>query len=586
MSRARSLRPSNPALRTALGHRRLIGLDNRLLALVTAFSILAGLVQAGLLLVIARAAAGLTGDAEFIDGPLGPFGDVELSTSELLWIGFVLVTALVLVELTVSWSQATLQARAQQRVRTHMHHVFADAAFDAQSARPRGDQSHLLNGITSEAALVSAHLGNGLVSVANFVTLTVSAFLLSPLATVTVIGGLVVMLAVLRPILRIGRTSGDDHMRSARRLSARVTERLETTLEVKSYGADHAATASILERVDDVAVRVRRLRFVSRMSSVAYRVGAMALVLGMLAVITSIGATDFAALTGALLMLLRSLSYGQGAQASYQQINELLPAVEQLIDEETRLLASIDDADHGDTPDTFGPIVLEGVGFRYPGADEPVLTDIGFTIAPGAFVALVGPSGSGKSTLMSLLLRLRRSTTGSIRLGSLPLERIDPEWWHERVAYVPQVSKLASGTVADAIRFGRNLSDDDVRRAARLAHIDDEIQLWPEGYETEVGQLGDQLSGGQRQRVALARALAGRPQLLLLDEPTSALDPTSERLIADSLEQIREHTTIVAIAHRLATVETADDVVHIRNGRMVVADGSTRDELERALSAS
>ncbi len=585
MPRSRSLRPSSAALRTALSNRRLIGFDGRLLAVVSALSVLAGLIQAGLLIVIARAAAGLTSDTDLINGPLGPFGELELSTGELLWIGAALVAALVAVELAVSWGQATVQARAQQHVRIHMHETFALAGYDAQSTLARGDQSHILNGLTSEASLVSAQLGNGLVSIANFVTLTVSAFVLSPLATVTVVGGLLVMLAILRPILQIGRRSGDDHIRSARRLSAAVMERLETTLEIKSYGVDDQATASVLDRVEQVAHRLRRLRFVNRMSSVAYRVGAMALVLAMLGTITAIGTSDFAALTGALLMLLRSLSYGQGAQAAYQQINELLPAVQQLAAEEARLLRSAQAPTDPVVPTRFGAIHFEAVGFTYPTGDGPVLEDVTLTIHPGEFVAVVGPSGSGKSTLMSLLLRLRRPTAGRARLDDLDLHRIDGDWWHRRVAYVPQVSKLPSGTIAEAIRFGRDISHDEIRRAARLAHIAEEIELWPDGYETQVGPLGDQLSGGQRQRVALARALAGRPTLLLLDEPTSALDPTSERLIGDSLEEIRGSTTIVAIAHRLSTVEAASTVIHIRDGRLVPSGGDARSELERVLSA-
>lgn len=200
-------------------------------------------------------------------------------------------------------------------------------------------------------------------------------------------------------------------------------------------------------------------------------------------------------------------------------------------------------------------------------------------------MAIVGPSGSGKSTLMSLLLRLRRPTSGSLQLGDIDLGRVDSTWWHRHVAYVPQVPKLQSGSVAEAIRFGREwITDQDVEWAARMAHIAVEIEKWPAGYDTEVGQLGDHLSGGQRQRVALARALAGRPTLLLLDEPTSSLDPTSDRLITMSMNLVRETTTVVAIAHRRSTVEAANKVIHIEDGRVVSTDDDPQITLERALS--
>ena len=166
-----------------------------------------------------------------------------------------------------------------------------------------------------------------------------------------------------------------------------------------------------------------------------------------------------------------------------------------------------------------------------------VLDGIDLDIAEGEMVCLIGPSGSGKSTIMSLLLGLRHPTAGAVELDGVDTRSLSRDWWHRHVAFVPQESRLQSGTVREAIRFFRPwITDADVERAAKLARIGDEIEQWPAGYDTEVGQSGDRLSGGQRQRIALARALAGRPQLLLLDEPTSALDPTSEVLIREALD--------------------------------------------------
>jgi ABC-type bacteriocin/lantibiotic exporter with double-glycine peptidase domain len=131
--------------------------------------------------------------------------------------------------------------------------------------------------------------------------------------------------------------------------------------------------------------------------------------------------------------------------------------------------------------------------------------------------------------------------------------------------------------VSDAIRFHREwITDDDVVRAAEAAHVADEIRSWPAGFDTQVGQMGEQMSGGQRQRIALARALAGSPELVLLDEPTSALDPRSERLITETLERLRGSMTLVVIAHRHATIERAGQVIEIEDGRVVEA-GPLRD---------
>ncbi len=580
--------------RAVLENRHLIGFDGPRLVLLTVLSLFAGLLQAGMLLVITGVASTFAGESQLLGGSIGPFELSAFSTQRLLAIGAAIVVALLIVEVAVSWTHATLQAGAQQRVRSSLIETYGSASHDAQSVLARGDQQHILNSLTSEASSVTAHVGNAMVALANFATLAISAFILSAEAAAILLAGLIVMLVVLRPVLRMGRDSGQAHMIAARRLSAAVVERLETTLEVSAFGVGEQATDGLRDEISNVARETKRLRFINRMSSVVYRVGALALVLGLLAVIASVGTTNFAALTGALLMLLRSLNYGQAAQSAYQRINEVLPVVGQLRSEERRLSQSTvlpsapivpsNLEDGGVSGSPFGDITFDTVNFAYDSASEPVLHDVSVVIPSGEFVAIVGPSGSGKSTFMSLLLRLRKPSSGHVRLGGHDLFDIDLDWWHRHVGYVPQVSKLQSGTVAEAIAFGRDISEADVVRAARLAHIHDEIVAWPDGYETAVGQLGEHLSGGQRQRVALARALAGRPRLLLLDEPTSALDPTSERLISESLAEVRKTTTIVTIAHRLATVESASVVIHIRDGRVVPAGQNTRSELEAALA--
>lgn len=580
-----TVRASGAALRSTFAQRDLVGIENRLLATVTFLSVLAGLCQAALLLVIASAASSMTAGTGTATRSALPFFDASLTASELLGAGLLLVAVLVVLEVSISWSQATLQARAQAAVRKRLLDSYASASFDAQNALPRGDQQHVLNSLTSQASTIAGQLGNTLVAVANFATLAISAFILSPFAAMTVVAGLGLMLALLRPLLRRGRSSGDDHTRAQRQLSATLVERLEVALEVRSFGVDAEITHDVQDKVDEVAAEFRRLRFIGRMSSVTYRVGAMTMVLLMLLVIDRIGSSDLAALTGALLMLLRSLGYGQAAQAAYQVISETLPVVEQLEAEEQRLRTSGASPVSSVTPSSFGSLHMSNVGFAYAGGVD-VLHDIEFSIDPGDFVAIVGASGSGKSTLMSLLLRLREPTVGALHLAGINLRDVDAEWWHRQVAYVPQVSKLQSGSVTDAIRFHRDwISDADVRRAAALAHIGEEVEGWPDGFETQVGQLGDQLSGGQRQRIALARALAGQPKLLLLDEPTSSLDPTSERLIGESFENIRHHTTVVAIAHRLTTVEFASKVICVQDGRVVSSTGDVQLDLTEALSA-
>ena len=145
--------------------------------------------------------------------------------------------------------------------------------------------------------------------------------------------------------------------------------------------------------------------------------------------------------------------------------------------------------------------------------------------------------------------------------------------WHRLVSYVPQEPQLIHATVAENIRFLRDgLSDEDVERAAKLAHIHDVIMAWPKGYETIIGPRADAVSGGQQQRICLARALASRPAVLILDEPTSALDPSSESLIQTSLRELKEKLTIFIVAHRMSTLDICDRVMVIVDGRLAAFD--------------
>jgi ABC-type multidrug transport system fused ATPase/permease subunit len=208
------------------------------------------------------------------------------------------------------------------------------------------------------------------------------------------------------------------------------------------------------------------------------------------------------------------------------------------------------------------------VSFEYePGV--PVLRDLSFEVRPGEIVGIVGPSGSGKSTLVQLLLRLREPTAGTFLADGRDARRLSLVDWYQHVTFVPQDPHLFAGTVADNIRFFRpSIDDAAIERSAKLAHVHDDIQAWPTGYATYVGERGGQLSGGQRQRLCIARALVEEPEVMVLDEPTSALDVRSESLIRETIADLRPDTTVFIIAHRLSTLAICDRIMVILNGVM------------------
>ncbi len=174
-------------------------------------------------------------------------------------------------------------------------------------------------------------------------------------------------------------------------------------------------------------------------------------------------------------------------------------------------------------------------------------------------------------TLVQLLLQLRTPDDGRYLVNGNPVQQFVRDDWHKLVAYVPQEPRLLHASATENIRFFRDLDDEAVERAARLARIHDDIVSWSDGYETIIGPRADAVSGGQQQRICLARALA-RAQVLVLDEPTSALDPQSEALIQESLVALKGGLTLFIIAHRMSTLNTCSRVMVILGGRLVAFD--------------
>jgi ABC-type multidrug transport system fused ATPase/permease subunit len=222
----------------------------------------------------------------------------------------------------------------------------------------------------------------------------------------------------------------------------------------------------------------------------------------------------------------------------------------------------------------------DNVSFEYVRA-QPVLRQVSFSLHAREIAGIIGPSGGGKSTLVQLLLGLRDPSSGSILADGRDIREFAKEEWARKATFVPQAAHLISGTAADNIRFLRTgVSDADVMRAAKLAHIHDDLVAFPEGYDRQVGEHGGHLSGGQQQRLCIARALVEAPDVLILDEPTSALDVRSEHLIRTSLLGLKDRMTVVVIAHRLSTLEICDRIMVIQDGELRGFD--TPERLEQS----
>jgi ABC-type multidrug transport system fused ATPase/permease subunit len=216
-----------------------------------------------------------------------------------------------------------------------------------------------------------------------------------------------------------------------------------------------------------------------------------------------------------------------------------------------------------------GDVTFDSVSFAYePG--RPVLRDISFAAHPGEIVAIAGASGAGKTTLVNLMLKFCAPQSGAIRLDGHDVKELSPKWLREQIGVVTQDAFVFNESIGKNIRYGRpDATREAVIQAAKMAHIHDDIERLPEQYDTEIGERGMRVSAGQRQRISIARAFLKNAPILIFDEPTSALDPDTEALVTESIKKLAEHKIAFIIAHRPSTIEIADKILVLNEGKIV-----------------
>lgn len=259
------------------------------------------------------------------------------------------------------------------------------------------------------------------------------------------------------------------------------------------------------------------------------------------------------------------------------QITEAFAGLDRI--REIRKMALEDEGDESriKVPDLQGDIAFENVSFAYI-EGNPVLHEVTFHAPAGTTTALVGSSGSGKSTLIGLVMKFASPQEGKVIIDGRSLRDLRTRDYRRHLGVVMQDNFLFDGTVFENIRFSSpDASREEVLAASRVAHCDEFISGFPQGYDTVIGERGIKLSGGQRQRLAIARAILANPKILILDEATSSLDSESEAMIQDGLRSLREGRTTFVIAHRLSTIRSADQILVLEAGRIV--ERGTHSEL-------
>ena len=545
--------------------RALVNLSWLKLAAIVVLSGLASAGQAALVLLLVKLAISVAGLSD-----LGvPALEFELSLTQASALGVGIVILILGLEIVASHLVSRAAADAYTTVRRTALRSFLAAKWEVQAVDAEGHLQELLTSQAQRAATATLALTTGVIALVSFVVLTLAAFAVdfsaALLATVAV-GGL---LAISRPLTRSARRQSSIQTEANLELSEATAETVAHAREIRLFGVAPQIGDALDELIARSSTAYYRNRILFRLAPVLFRAGATAIALLTILLVANVAQGRLDTVGAAVLILLRALGYAQGVQGAYHQLGEVAPWLESLR-HKIDAYRQHADAAGSHRVSSFREIVFDDVSFTYPRGETPALRGVTLSITHGEAIGLVGPSGSGKTSLIQILLQMYEPDRGRVLVDGVPLSTTSRHDWRSLVAFVPQESYVARGTVADAIRFHRQgFSDEAVEAAARAAHADRFISELPLGYASQVGPRSEGFSGGQRQRLSIARALLGRPQLLILDEPTSALDRDSEAAVLETLEALKHRVALVIVSHRPQPLTVCDRVYVLHEGRLV-----------------
>jgi ABC-type multidrug transport system fused ATPase/permease subunit len=532
---------------------------------LVASSVSSALVEAAILGIVAQVAAALVAGETQVHTRVSSI-DLRIDIGTSLLIAGSLVAVRLLLQGPISSFPARIAADVQFRWRTQLFDAFSRASWAAQARDREGHLQELLTSQIVQATYGALQVMVLLSALCSFLVLVASALALNFVAALVVLVACAALFRTLRPLNRIGSRQAAALSQAQMDYASGIGEAIRVAEDVHVFGVGAAQR----RHVEELSLKARHFYYqtqlLARLSPNVYQsLIYLVLVAGLAALYLSDGA-DIASLGVVVLLLVRAGANGQQVQSSYHYVRQMQPFVERLQSfQRTYAIAPATGGRRSLQP--LKTLRFDRVSYSY-GRDKPALAGISFQAHCGETVGIVGPSGSGKSTLVQLLLQLRTPDSGRYLVNDELASELALDQWHANVAYVPQEPRLLHASVAENIRFLRDLDDAAIERAARLARVHDEIVAWPEGYATLVGPRADAVSGGQQQRICLARALAARPQLLVLDEPTSSLDPHSESLIQASLASLKGELTLFIVAHRMTTLSICDRVMVIVNGAL------------------
>jgi ABC-type multidrug transport system fused ATPase/permease subunit len=396
--------------------------------------------------------------------------------------------------------------------------------------------------------------------------------LLTPLMVIVSLGALFILTVPFFLLQPINNRLGHLNTTTASKAMEILNETFQCVKLILGYGRQKVSVSRYLNAYDEhVKITLKSQLLSTGVSTIHYTIGVIAALTGMVV------ALEFGGLLSDIAISLWSL------QRAVPLLNQMLVNKVNLDNfsgsyEQLQILykeAEKHEEVYGNLP--FNTLTegigLEKINFQYP--DRNLLfNELNLFIPKGKMIALVGESGSGKSTIVDLILGLQIPDSGKLLIDRIPFEQLNKNSYRDKIGYVPQDPVLFHATIRENLLWSyENATDLELWKACEISNAKEFISLLPLGLDTIVGDRGVRLSGGQRQRIALARALIRKPELLILDEATSALDTESEKLIQQSIEKIRNTTTILVIAHRLSTIVKSDKI-YVLNGGKIIEEGS------------
>ena len=538
---------------------------------LAATAFLGGLVEALFLVTVTRSAFAITNGADEVGVIAGRYFSIELT----LVIAVGLVVLRIALATLASWQAARLTPTVVAGLRRRLASAFFQASWTTQQRHRAGSLQELMSTYCGQASALMTAVSVGVVASANLLALLGLAVAVDPLGALVLVISISVLGSLLRPLRTVIRRRSRSAAQAGMELATSVSEASQLGLEYDVFDVHEEALSRMNELIERTRERGQKLQFATGLATPMYVGLAYMALIGALGFVAASDATSLTSLGAAMLVMLRSLSYGQALQGATVSVSAATPVIEEF----DRQLDQFDlgrRRSGGEPLEAIGEIGADELSFSY-GDDREVLTDISFTISPREVVGIVGPSGSGKSTLVQLLLGLQEPSSGRVLANGRDIRTLDRRQWARKITFVPQEAHLITGTIAENIEFLRDgVSRVDIEEASRLANLHDDIMELPDGYERVLGSDGARLSGGQQQRLCIARALVERPDVLILDEPTSALDPRSEHLLRGVLSRLAEQMTVIVIAHRLSTLEICDRIMVVQHGRMVGFDAPDR----------